>query len=327
MLFKRLTMLAAAAALTLALPLGAARAENVKMTIGTGVDPSFSTYFIAKAAGMFEKNGLDVTVNTGPSGSAMVAFVIQNQFQSAFGAEQAGIQNTAMDPNVVVIAEGAKMSNWYGVVARDGVKSIDDLKGKNIGVARGSASEVFWLALVDKYKLDPKDYTIVQVEAPEMVAALERGNIDAFLSWEPWLTRATKAIKGSSVIKVSDGIIDPRVYLYINKQWAEENPDAAKAFMKSLVEANDYITANPEEAAKQVSAFLKLDHEMTASMMKNIRYKAVLDNGSIENIANAEKQLKQLGKLAKPVNWEAYIYPQLLKDVSPDAVNYETPKP
>jgi len=326
MLFKRLTMLAAAAALALALPVGAAHAENTKMTIGTGVDPSFSTYFIAKTNGIFDKNGLDVTLNTGPSGSAMVAFVIQNQFQSAFGAEQAGIQNTAMDPNVVVIAEGAKMSEWYGVVARDGIKSLEDLKGKNIGVARGSASEVFWLALVNEYKLDPKDYNIIQVESPEMVAALERGNIDAFLSWEPWLTRATKAIKGSSVIKVSDGIIDPRVYLYINKQWAEENPEAAKAFMKSLVEANDYISANPADAAKQVAEFLKLDPEMTASMMSKIRYKAVLDNGSLGNIIKAEQQLKQLGKLAKPVNWEVYIYPDLIKAVSPDVVNYELPK-
>ncbi len=47
----------------------------------------------------------------------------------------------------------------------------------------GSGSEVFWLAAVNKLKLDPKDYKIVQVEAPEMVAALERGDIDAYSAW------------------------------------------------------------------------------------------------------------------------------------------------
>ena len=40
------------------------------MTIATGVDPAFSQFYVAKEAGLFEKNGLDVTINTGPSGSA-----------------------------------------------------------------------------------------------------------------------------------------------------------------------------------------------------------------------------------------------------------------
>src|ERR1700761_6372025 len=162
-------------------------ADSTKMTIATGVDPSFSAYYVAKSAGIFEKNGLDVQLNTGPSGSAMVAFVIQNQVQSAFGAEAAGIQDHNIDPNVVVAAEGALMLQWYGLVARD-CDSIEQLKGKRIGVARGSASEVFWLAMIDKLKLKASDYKIVQVEAPEMLAALERRDIDAFSAWEPWLT-------------------------------------------------------------------------------------------------------------------------------------------
>src|SRR5579872_1155158 len=73
-------------------------ADTTKMTIATGVDPSFSAYYVAKSAGIFEKNGLDVQVNTGPSGSAMVAYVIQNQVQSAFGAEAAGVQTTISTP-------------------------------------------------------------------------------------------------------------------------------------------------------------------------------------------------------------------------------------
>ena len=192
---KTLSLMIAAA---LALP--AAAQTPTKVTIATGVDPSFSAFYVAKAGGIFEKNGLDVQVNTGPSGSAMVAYVIQNQVQSAFGAEQAGIQNHNIDPNVVVAAEGALMRQWYGLVGRN-VESIEQLKGKKVGVARGSASEVFWLAIVGKMKLNPSDYRIVQVEAPEMVAALERGDIDAFTSWEPWLTRAVAAVANTRLLQ------------------------------------------------------------------------------------------------------------------------------
>ncbi len=79
---------------------GPAGAQS-KMTIATGVDPSFAPYYVGREGGFFARNGLDVTVNTGPSGSAMVAFLIGNQIQSAYGAEQAGVSAHLVDPAVV----------------------------------------------------------------------------------------------------------------------------------------------------------------------------------------------------------------------------------
>jgi ABC-type nitrate/sulfonate/bicarbonate transport system substrate-binding protein len=51
--------------------------------------------------------------------------------------------------------------------------------------------------MINKLKLNPADYTVVNVEAPEMVAALERGNIDAYAVWEPWVTRGLAAVKNT----------------------------------------------------------------------------------------------------------------------------------
>jgi NitT/TauT family transport system substrate-binding protein len=299
--------------------MSSAQAQPTKMTIATGVDPSFSAYYVAKSAGIFEKNSLDVQLNTGPSGSAMVAFVIQNQVQSAFGAEAAGIQNHNIDPNVVVAAEGALMLQWYGLVARD-CDSIEQLKGKKIGVARGSASEVFWLAMIDKLKLKPSDYKVVQVEAPEMVAALERRDIDAFSAWEPWLTRAAKSIQNTKVLLGNDGIMSPRVYIYLNRGWAEKNQAAAVAFMRSMVEATDLINKDPAKATDLVAAYLKLDKDLTASLMKKLRFEVRLDDASLENFITIQDQLKGLGKLAKPVDMKEFVQPKFLKEVRPEAV-------
>ena len=59
---RRRTLLASAALASL--PLGAKAQGLTKMTIATGVDPAFSQFYVAKEAGLFEKNGLDVTINT-----------------------------------------------------------------------------------------------------------------------------------------------------------------------------------------------------------------------------------------------------------------------
>lgn len=294
------------------------------MVIATGVDPSFAAFYVAKEAGIFAHNGLDVQVNTGPSGSAMVGLLIQEQVQAAFGAEQAGILDHKLDPNVVVAAEGAVLAHYYGIVARN-ISSFADLKGKRIGIARASGSEVFWLAVVDKLHLDPKNYTIVLVEAPETVAALERGDIDAFSAWEPWLTRAVAAIPHTRLVLDNDGIIEGRVYIYTNKAWAEKNPVAALAFMRSMIEATDRINHQRDAATAEVAQFLKLDPKLAKLLMTKLVYDVHLDQRSIGNLQIAESQLKSIGKLAKPVDWQTLIYPDLLQKLAPNKVSCKLP--
>src|SRR5262249_42607619 len=101
-----------------------AGAADTKMTIATGVDPVFSAYYVAQEEGLFKKHGLDVKINTGPSGSAMVSFLINGQIESAFGSEIAGISNHNLDPNVVVVAQAARLVRWIAVVGRN-IENLD----------------------------------------------------------------------------------------------------------------------------------------------------------------------------------------------------------
>jgi ABC-type nitrate/sulfonate/bicarbonate transport system substrate-binding protein len=146
-----------------------------KMVIATGVDPSFAQFYVAKEAGLFEKHGLDVDINTGPSGSAMVPFLINDQINAAYGSDFAGVVNHNVDPKVVAVADGSLLLNWESVVGKN-IDNLDGLKGKHVGIAKGTGSEIFWNGVVQKYRLNPADYTIVDIEAPEMLAASPSGN-------------------------------------------------------------------------------------------------------------------------------------------------------
>jgi ABC-type nitrate/sulfonate/bicarbonate transport system substrate-binding protein len=316
---------AALAALATLLAAATAQAQQkTKMVIGTGVDPAFTAFYVAKAGGIFEKNGLDVQLNTGPSGSAMVAFLVQNQSQAAIGAEQAGMQNFNLDKNVVVAAEMAALTKWWAVVGRN-IADMNGLKGKKVGVANGSGSEVMWLAVIEKLRLDPKDYNIVQVEPPEMVAALERNNIDAFVSWEPWLTRAVQSVSNTKILQDNEGIILPRVYLYLNKEWAEKNKPAAQAFMRSLIQATALTRTDRKESARLVASVLKLDPAFAENLMEKISFDVRLEQGSLDHLKMVEGQIKSVGKLARPVDWNGFVYPDLLKELAPEKVKYVLP--
>jgi NitT/TauT family transport system substrate-binding protein len=315
---RRRHLLAAASATALPLP-ALAQGAPIRMTIATGVDPSFAPYYVAREGGFFQRNGLEVTVNTGPSGSAMIAFLIGNQINSAYGAEQAGVSAHIVDQNVVAVAEGTALLRWISVLGRN-VESMEALKGKRVGVARGTGSETFWLSVVSKLNLNPADYTIVNVEAPEMVAALERGNIDAFAVWEPWPTRALRAISGTKILLSNEQIQIVRNYVYMNRGWAEGNAEATQRFMRALVQAQEFCASSPAEAAQQVSRFLRLDRALVAELMTKVEYKMNLTSDSVANVQLAIDQLRGMNRLSREVTPAGVIWPGALQAVAPERV-------
>jgi NitT/TauT family transport system substrate-binding protein len=310
---KRLILALAAAMLT------TGAWAQTKMTIATGVDPAFSQFYVAQQAGFFTKNGLDVSINTGPSGSAMVPFLINNQINAAYGSDLAGVINHNIDPKIVAVADGTLLVKWESVVGRD-IPDLAGLKGKKIGIAKGTGAEIFWIGVMKKYGLTPSDYTVVDIEAPEMVAALERGDISAFAVWEPWPTRAVTSIKGAKILVDGEGIVKNRNFIYMNRGWIEKNRDTAERFIKSLCEANDLINTDRPATAKMVAKFLSMPVSLATELMPKLEYDMFWTDASLVAIKDSEDLLIQRGKMKAPLNYADYVYPDLLKAVRPDAV-------
>jgi NitT/TauT family transport system substrate-binding protein len=310
--------LLAAAALLLASALGA-NAQPAKMTIATGVDPAFAQFYVAKEAGLFEKNGLDVTINTGPSGSAMVPFLVNNQVQAAYGSDLAGVINHQVDRNIVAVADGTYLWKWESVIGRN-VPDLAGLKGKKIGIAMGTGSEIFWRRLIEAKKLNAADYTLVNIEAPEMLAAIERGDIDAFAVWEPWPTRTLMSVKNTKVLATADGVYNNINFIYMNRGWIEQNKATAEKFIKALCEANDLINNDRPTAAKMVAKFLKMPLELATELMPKVYYDMDWQPRSLEAIKDSVGLLADQKKLKGPIDLSKYVYMDLLKAVRPENV-------
>jgi NitT/TauT family transport system substrate-binding protein len=308
------------------LPLGAKAQGLTKMTIATGVDPAFSQFYVAKEAGLFEKNGLDVTINTGPSGSAMVPFLVNNQVQAAYGSDLAGVINHQVDKNIVAVADGTYLAKWESVIGRN-VDSLEALKGKKVGVAFGTGAEIFWRRLLAQRKLDPAAYTLVNVEAPEMLAAIERGDIDAFAVWEPWPTRTLMSVKNTKVLATADGIYNNVNFIYMNRGWIEKNRATSEKFIKALCEANDIIEKDRPAATKQVAKFLKMPVELATELMPKLEFDMNWKERSLAAIKDSEHLLADQKKLKAPLDYSQYVYLDLLKAVRPESIEIkELPK-
>ena len=94
--------------------------------------------------------------------------------------------------------------------------------------------------------------------------------------------------------------------------------------MRALVEATDIINKDRKRAAKDVSDFLKnLDPPMVEQLMTKLRFEMVLGDFTVSMFRLAEAQLKAQGKLAKPLDYGAFVYPELMRKVLPAKVNYK----
>lgn len=307
-------------ALLALLPAGARAADAPKMLIATGVDPGFAQFYIAPQAGLFKKAGVDVELKTGPAGGAMVPLVVSNQANAAMSAIFAGLVNHLVDPNLVAVAQTNTYDHWYGIVTKSDITTIQALKGRKVGITRGTASEALWLAALKKYQLEPPFAELVYIDPPEMLAAMERGNIDGFSNWEPWVTRTVSAVPQTYLLMDNFGVLPDEAMIYMNRTWIEQNHATAVKFLRAIVEATAYVQTKPTDAKKLMEGFLHLPQEQMNAMLPKLTFTAKLDAETYEIAKIQVDILRQRGRLKGEFDYTKWFYPDLLKEVDPSRV-------
>ena len=140
-----------AAALLGAFSIGVPAQADDKIVIATGADPCFGVFYVPHEIGAFEEKGLDVELVTGASGSRQVPFILSGDFLFAMGSGGACMKTHDLDPaKVGMFAAGAGYKGYDGVVSRADIADLEALKGKKVGLALGTGSEVFFTTVIEK---------------------------------------------------------------------------------------------------------------------------------------------------------------------------------
>ncbi|GAB4240947.1 MAG: ABC transporter substrate-binding protein [Candidatus Methylacidiphilales bacterium] len=105
-------------------------------------------------------------------------------------------------PNVMILINDFSNGNDM-VVARPGIDSVAQLKGKKVGVEVGFVCHLLLLKGLEKAGLSEKDVTIVNVPTHETPKALASGDVDAIAAWQPNSGQALAAVAGSKAVFTS----------------------------------------------------------------------------------------------------------------------------
>ena len=168
-----------------------------------------------------------------------------------------------VDLELFWILDNIGKSEALAVRNGSGIEKPEDLKGKNVGVPFVSTSHFHLLVGMEKvWKIDPREVNILNMKPPQIIAAWQRGDIDAAYVWPPALSELLKdgkvisdsVVIGAASVPTFDGLV-------ADKKWAAENPKFMAAFTKVLAEA--YADYNKNKAAwtadsQQVQGIVKL---------------------------------------------------------------------
>lgn len=257
---------AGAAALALGWPLAHAQAAR-KITISYPTRSGASwPMWIAKHGGLYEKHGLDVNLEFGvhPAG---VAMLVSGQAQMInYGLGQV-LTATAREPSMVIMGSSLNKGS-FALVARKGLKSYEDLRGKRIGIGRlGDPLYVYTLKLLQKNGMGARDVQWVPSgrDANSRVTMLQGGQLDASLMVAPAYYRLED--QGYEVVDLLVNHADIFVstaYVFM-KSWVKDNADTATKLIQAHADA---IARFYEDKAFAVQAYRAFDPQNEADVSR-----------------------------------------------------------
>lgn len=130
------------------------------------------------------------------------------------------------------------------------IKTVTDLKGKKVAFNKGSNVHYFLVKLLEKHGLKYADVQPIFLPPADARAAFEKGSVDAWVIWDPFLAAAEHSL-GARVLADAKGVVNNRSYYFSSLPYARQNPDVTKVLIEELSKLDAWGTANRDALAAE----------------------------------------------------------------------------
>nr|WP_306888422.1 ABC transporter substrate-binding protein [Ancylobacter amanitiformis] len=251
--------------------LGAAQAADVEkpnLTLGVGGKPLlyYLPLTLAERLGYFKDEGLNVEINDFGGGAKSLQALIGGSVDGVTGAFEHTIRMQQKKQDIRAVID---LGRYPGIVLAvrkseaDKIKTVADLKGKNIGVtAPGSSTHILVQYAFAKAGLKPDDASFIGVGGGASgVAAMQKGEIDAISHLDPVISKLddlglinvmidTRTTEGTEKLF---GGMNPAAVLYFKESFIEANPKTVQALTNAFYRTLKWLEkATPDEVAATV---------------------------------------------------------------------------
>lgn len=290
-----------------------------KVTIEVGVVPvvDVAAIYLGVQEGLFEEQGLDVNINIGTSGAAVIPSVISGQYTFGFSNMVSLLQAKEQGLPVKIIAPGSASTATEGAdvtmieVAPDsGITRARDLEGKKVTVnaLNGLAQMLASIAITEDGG-DPSKVTWVELPFADELPALRSGQVDAMVGSEPFGSAAIAEgfeVISTPYLAMSDEPIVTSAY-YTSDAQLEANPELFERISAAISKSLEYAGDNPDAVRGIVPEFSGLTPEQ-AEGITLCTFRPDLPEASIDLFA---KYTLEYGIIKNEVTYDDLVWSEV----------------
>ena len=208
--------------------------------------------------GFFRAAGLNVKTHEVQTGPVAVAAMNSGQLDFAFIGP--GPTRLAVAGKAVIIGVNDISISDY-VIAKKSIKTMKDLRGKQVGYAVGTSSSLRLALALEKEGMTLADVKSVNISEPANIgAAFSSGRLPAVVTWAPFSGTILKKVPDAHVL-ATDKDYYPEMALpdtfTTTAKMLKEKPDTVRRFMWAIAKANDWTIAHQKEAGQLIADYTR----------------------------------------------------------------------
>lgn len=252
------------------------------LQLGTVQWPGYEPLYLARSLGYFDESQVK-----------LVEHMATTETIDAFRNDAIDLAGLTLDEVLRLKQQGKDMkiillmdlSNGADVViARSGIRSMKELKGKRIGVEENALGAYMLGRALEYSGMKPQDVEIVSLMVGEHETAFGEGRIDAAVTFDPFKTRLLKM--GGKVVfdssKIPDEIVD---VLVADPEYLRMHRDEVMALIEAWYRSLDYLRDHREDAAQRIAGRLGISPAEFLDSLEGLR---IADRESNERMLSGE---------------------------------------
>jgi len=234
-------------------------------TVRIGYQKSSTLIVVLKTRGVLERQlaplGVKVSWHEFSSGLPLLeALNLDNLDISADVADTVPVFAQAAGAQLTFVAQEAPSPTAQAILVKAGssLKTVADLKGKKVGFAKAAGAHYLLIAALEKAGLTLKDIEPAYLTPADGRAAFEKGAIDAWVVWDPFLSAAQRQ-SAVRVLADGTGIASYQRYYLAATRFAQARPDVLNVVYAELHKAGQWVKQQPKDAAALLAPVWGID--------------------------------------------------------------------
>jgi len=260
-----------------------AAGQLTSVKIGHNAFTDETVFYLGRDVGIFKKHGIHLELIYIPGGSLSVQALIGNSLDMLLAGGTPLVYAVLKGADLKFIA-GLNNRMPYVLVARDGINSAEQLRGKKIGISRFGSNTDFVVKLAaTQMGLNPKrDVQIIQVGGPDArVVALKNGIVDATVITPELVLLGKKLGYHTLYDLVEKGIEYLQIGVAARTDYLKSQNDTARRLTRAYLESIRYYVSHREEAIKESLKLLKIDDRQAAEAGYDYRLQTLPTDGKL----------------------------------------------